>query len=184
MPLTIPVLYGTIREKRNSEPAAKLIHTELVKRGVASAYVTPEEIHTGASIEKTYPAIWKTVMSKADALIVVAPEYNHGYPGPLKEVLDSLYEEYNYKPIGIVGAGGMLGGGRMVEQLRLVAIELKMIPIREAIYFPMVWDAFHADGTPKDQGVYTRLETFFNELFWLADVLKEGRAKSGIPGAK
>ncbi len=177
MPLTIPVLYGTIRDGRKSEPVAKLVHAELVKRGVASAYVTPEEIHTGASVERTHPASWKTIMSKADALIVVSPEYNHGYPGPLKEMLDSLYEEYHYKPIGIAGAGGLLGGGRMIEQLRQVAIELKMVPNREALYFPMVWDAFNEDGTPKDQGVYKRLDPFFNELFWLAEVLKEGREK-------
>ena len=79
-------------------------------------------------------------MLAADGLIVVSPEYNHGYPGPLKEVLDSLYEEYEHKPIGICGAGGGLGGSRAVEQLRLVAIELKLVPIREALYFPMVWD--------------------------------------------
>jgi len=177
MSLTIPVLYGSIREGRKSEPAATFIHAELLKRGVISAYVTPQEIHTGGSIEQTHPASWKMVMAQADALVVVSPEYNHGYPGPLKETLDSLYEEYNYKPIGIVGAGGWLGGGRMVEQLRQVAIELKMVPIREAVYFPAVWDAFNPDGTPKDQSVHKRLETFFKELFWYAEVLKEGREK-------
>lgn len=142
----------------------------------------PEKFRSVKSIEKTYPAEWKKIMADADALVIVAPEYNHGYPGPLKEMLDSLYEEYNYKPVGICGASGFLGGGRMVEQLRQVVIELKMAPIREAVYIPMVWDAFNTDGTPKDPNVVTRMEPFFKELFWWAEVLKEGRKKHPIPG--
>lgn len=176
MPLNIPVLYGSIREDRKSEPAARLVHAELLKHGVESAYVTPAEIHLGTSIERRHPETWKQLMLQADALVIVAPEYNHGYPGPLKEVLDSLYEEYAHKPVGICGAGGWLGGGRMVEQLRQVVIELKMVPIREALYFPAVWDAFNADGSPKDPTMIQRFEPFFKELFWYAEVLKEGRA--------
>ena len=175
MNLKIPVLYGTMREARKSEPAAKLIHAELVKRGVESAYVTPEKFRSLKSIEKGYPEEWKKIMAEADALVIVSPEYNHGYPGPLKEMLDSLYEEYAYKPVGICGASGFLGGGRMVEQLRQVVIELKMVQIREAIYIPMVWDAFNPDGTPKDPNMTVRMDAFFKELFWYAQVLKEGR---------
>lgn len=180
MGFKIPVLYGSIREGRKSEPAARYIHAEALKRGLISDYVTPKEIHTGHSVEQAHPEKWKSIMSAADALIIVSPEYNHGYPGPLKETLDSLYEEYNYKPVGIVGAGGWLGGGRMVEQLRQVVIELKMVPIREAIYFPAVWDAFTPDGAPKDQGLSQRIELFFKELLWYTQVLKEGREKYPI----
>lgn len=179
MPLNIPLLYGSIREGRKSEPAAKFVHAELIKRGVTSPYVTPQSLHHEGSIEKTHPDAWKKIMLAADGLVVVSPEYNHGYPGPLKETLDSLYEEYQYKPVGICGAGGGLGGGRMVEQLRLVAIELKMVPIREALYFPMVWSLFNEDGTIKDAAVYApRLDAFFKELFWYAQVLKDGRKKT------
>lgn len=183
MDLKIPVLYGSMRDGRKSEPAAKLIHAELVKRGVESAYVTPEKYRSMKSLEKAAPAEWKKIMSGADALVIVSPEYNHGYPGPLKEMLDSLYEEFNFKPVGICGASGFLGGGRMVEQLRQVVIELKMVPIREAVYIPMVWDAFNADGSPKDPGVNQRMEPFFKELFWYAQVLKEGRANHPLPKA-
>ncbi len=182
MPLNIPVLYGSIRDGRKSEPAGKFVHAELLKYGVESPYVTPQEVHRAGSIEKTYPATWKKIMQSADALIIVSPEYNHGYPGALKEMLDSLYEEYNYKPVGICGAAGGLGGGRMVEQLRQVAIELKLTPIREALYFPMVWSMFNVDGSIKDPSPYVpRLEGFFKELFWYAETLKEGREKRPWP---
>jgi len=181
MALKIPLLYGSMRDGRKSEAAAKLIHAELVKRGVESAYVSPEKYRSLKSMEKGYPAEWKKIMSEADGLCIVSPEYNHGYPGPLKEMLDSLYEEYHYKPVGICGAAGFLGGGRMVEQLREVVVELKMVPIREAIYIPMVWDAFNPDGTPKDPAMTSRWDAFFQELMWWAQVCKEGRENHPWP---
>jgi NAD(P)H-dependent FMN reductase len=177
MSLKIPVLYGTIRDGRKSEAVAKFVHAELVKRGIESAYVTPENYH-GKSIEKKFPEPWKSIMAEADGLVIVSPEYNHGYPGPLKEMLDSLYDEYKHKPVGIIGAAGFLGGGRMVEQLRQVVIELHMVPIREAGYFPMIWDLVDETGELKNPDQYLpRLEPFFKELFWYAEVLKEGKEK-------
>lgn len=176
--MKIPVLYGSVREGRKSEAVAKFIHAELSKTGVESEYVTPEKYQDMEPLERKHPEPWKSIMEQADGLIIVSPEYNHGYPGSLKEMLDSLYEEYAHKPVGIVGAAGFLGGGRMVEQLRQVVIELKMVPIREAGYFPMVWELQDEKGELKNPEQYLpRLEPFFKELFWYAEVLKEGREK-------
>lgn len=69
----------------------------------------------------------------------------------------------------------MLGGGRMVEQLWLVAIELQMMPIRSAIYFPNVWDVFDEQGNPKDASYVGRVKTFLDELAWYAHTLKTAR---------
>lgn len=182
MALNIPLLYGSIRDGRKSEAAAKFIHAELLKLGVESPYVTPEMYHKGHSLERAAPEPWKTIMEKADALLIVSPEYNHGYPGPLKEMLDSLYVEYHRKPVGICGAAGFLGGGRMVEQLRQVVIELHMVPIREALYFPAVWEMFDENGVIKDAETQNpRLAEFFKELMWYAEVLKEGRTNHPYP---
>jgi len=63
----------------------------------------------------------------------------------------------------------------MVEQLRLVAIELQMVPIRSAIYFPSVWEAFDEQGTPKDASYPDRIKTFLDELVWYAKALKAAR---------
>ncbi len=175
--MKIPVLYGTFREGRKSEAVAKFIHAELLKRGIESEFIAPENYH-GKQLEQKHPEPWKTVMAEADGLVIVSPEYNHGYPGALKEMLDSLYEEYNFKPVGIVGAAGFVGGSRMVEQLRQVVVELKMVPIREALYFPMVWELNDEKGELKEPEKYLpRLEPFFKELFWYAETLKEGREK-------
>jgi len=55
-----------------------------------------------------------------DAFVVVTPEYNHGYPGPLKTAIDSVGREWHAKPVGFVCYGGLSGGLRAVEQLRIV----------------------------------------------------------------
>ncbi len=176
--MKIPVLYGSIREGRKSEAVAKFIHAELLKRGIESEYVAPEQYKEMEPLEHKHPEPWKTIMEQADGLIIVTPEYNHGYPGAVKEMIDALTTEFAHKPVGIIGAGGFSGGMRVVEQLRQVVIEQKMVPIREAGYFPMIWELLDEKGELKNPDQYIpRLEPFFKELFWYAEVLKEGREK-------
>jgi NAD(P)H-dependent FMN reductase len=68
----------------------------------------------------------------ADGFIVIANEYNHGYSAALKNVLDHYFIEFSHKPIAFVGYGNV-GGSRSIEQLRLVAIELDMVPIKFSV---------------------------------------------------
>jgi NAD(P)H-dependent FMN reductase len=115
-------------------------------------------------------------MKKADGLVIVTPEYNHGYPGPLKEMLDALYDEYAKKPVAVCGvSSGGLGGARVVEQIRQVAITLKLVPISEAVYFSNCRELFNEDGSIKDPSYDERCTKMFEELFWYARVLKDGR---------
>ena len=115
-------------------------------------------------------------MRRADGVVIVSPEYNHGYPGELKLLLDTAYEEYNRKPLGICGVSSRgIGGARMVEQLRLVAIELQMVPIRNAVYFSNVKSLFNADGSTADSSYGERIKKMMEELLWYAEVLKAAR---------
>jgi NAD(P)H-dependent FMN reductase len=79
---------------------------------------------------------WAAKISPADAFIVVAPEYNHGNSAVLKNAFDPLYPEWVRKPIGFVSYGNA-GGARAVEQLRMVAVELQMWPIKNALHLPL-----------------------------------------------
>jgi NAD(P)H-dependent FMN reductase len=118
-------------------------------------------------------------ISKADALIVVSPEYNHGYPGELKMMLDLLYQQYFNKPVGICGVSrGPLGGARMVEKLRLVFVELHMVNIREALYFPFVQDLCDEKGAIKDNLFNARAKALFDELIWYTKALSPAREAS------
>ncbi len=80
-------------------------------------------------------AAWSAKIASADGFVLVAPEYNHGYTAVLKNALDWLYREWNQKPVAFVSYGGV-GGARAVEQLRQVAVELKMAPTRTAVHVP------------------------------------------------
>jgi NAD(P)H-dependent FMN reductase len=71
----------------------------------------------------------------ADAFVIVTPEYNHGYPGPLKTAIDSVDREWQAKPVGFVCCGGLSGGLRAVEQLRIVFAELHTVTIRDTVSF-------------------------------------------------
>src|ERR1700722_20096348 len=87
------------------------------------------------------PTQWRRAgaprLAALDGLIVVTPEYNHGYAGVLKNAFDHAYAEFSRKPIGFVGYGGV-GAARAIEQLRLVAIELQMAPVRNAVHIGAV----------------------------------------------
>jgi len=61
------------------------------------------------------------------AFVVVTPEYNHGYPAPLKSLIDSVGREWQAKPVAFVSYGGVSGGLRAVEQLRQVFAKLHMV---------------------------------------------------------
>lgn len=179
--LFIPILLGTAREGRQSEKAAKFVFEEARKYGQFETELLDVRDFVGVAkikaMEEAKAKQWSEIMKRADGLIVVAPEYNHGYPGELKLMLDQLYEEFNHKPMGICGvSAGPLGGARMLEQLRLVAVELQMVPARNAVYFSTVQNLFDEKGAMQDLSYVQKLATMFDEVVWYAKALKNARA--------
>ena len=105
-PLFVPVILGTPRRGRLSEHAARLVCGELAARpGVETELidVAALAIPVHDAGEAVKDASFSERMSRADAIVVVAPEYNHGYPGLLKHVLDTNLSEYVHKAAGVVG---------------------------------------------------------------------------------
>jgi len=74
-----------------------------------------------------------------------------------------------------------VAGARSVEQLRQVAVELQMAPIRNAVHIPGVWDAFDTSGQPKDASLNDRAGKFLDQLVWWGEALKTARGKQMIP---
>ncbi len=72
-------------------------------------------------------------LDRADGYIVLTAEYNHGYPAVLKNAMDWTFVEWRRKPISFVGWGNV-GGVRAIEQLRQVAVEFEMAPLRHAVH--------------------------------------------------
>ncbi len=77
---------------------------------------------------------WKRVIDGLDAVVVVTPQYNGGYPAPLKNAIDTLYAEWKDKPILLVSYG-FHGGGYAADQLATVfgVVKANLLPVRVAI---------------------------------------------------
>ena len=73
-------------------------------------------------------------LAEADAFLFVVPEYNHSFPGELKTVINRFKDERAKKAVGFVSYGGLAGGLRAVEQLRLVFIELSAAPATPSVF--------------------------------------------------
>jgi NAD(P)H-dependent FMN reductase len=86
------------------------------------------------------------MVDAADAIVLVTPEYNHGYAAPLKNAIDYLLHEWMYKPVGLVSYGGVSGGMRAVQMLKPTLSAMKMIPLTEAVPIPMVSGHFNEQG--------------------------------------
>jgi len=121
-------------------------------------------------------AAWARKIEAADAFIILAPEYNHSFTAVLKNALDHAYSEWNNKPVGFVGYGGV-AGARAVEQLRLVAIELQLAPIRNAVHIPVqVYSAVRGGGSFADFDYMVKgVGDLFSQLSWWSRALKSAR---------
>jgi NAD(P)H-dependent FMN reductase len=89
---------------------------------------------------------WSATVDAADAIVLVTPEYNHGYAAPLKNAIDYLMHEWMYKPVGLVSYGGVSGGMRAVQMLKPTLSALKMIPLPEAVPIANVSGHFTEQG--------------------------------------
>lgn len=173
----IPIISGTAREGNNTQKVARFVLEKVKEFGLETQLLDVKDFpETATGKESKALDEVGEKLRKAEGFLIVSPEYNHGYPGELKLFLDYFYEEFNRKPIGFCGTGGTLGGGRMVEQMRLVAIELQMVPIRNAVYFMQVKTLFDEQGNLKDPSLYKKgIENMLEELVWYAKALKTAR---------
>jgi NAD(P)H-dependent FMN reductase len=164
----IPIILGTAREGRQSEKAANFLLEQTRNADFESEIIDVRDFRIPATNNtEEIPEAKKleAKITKTDAIIIVSPEYNHGYPGELKMMLDMLFKQFFNKPLGICGvSSGGLGGARMVEQMRQVAIAFHMLPINGALYFSNVQDLFDDEGKIKDEAYIKRAQRFFEEL--------------------
>ena len=178
-PLYIPVILGTVRKGRMSDPAARLMTAELAKRpNVETELIDLAHmpLPTNDAGEGIKDPEFASKMVRSDALVIVSPEYNHGYSGLLKHVLDSCLKEYIHKAVGIAGvSAGSFGGARGVQDLLPVLRELGLVTIFWDVNFANVHKTFGSDGTLNNQAMLPRIDLFLKELIWMAKTLRHGR---------
>jgi NAD(P)H-dependent FMN reductase len=179
-PLFIPVILGTPRQGRQSEYVAKFIAEQLAERNDLETELIDIRnlaIATNDAGEALKDPQFSAMMTRADGLIIVAPEYNHGYPGLLKHVLDTCLKEYIHKAVGLCGvSAGPFGGTRMIQNLLPVMRELGLTTIFYDLNFSNVRTLFDESGRLVDKPTYVRrMERFVEELIWMSTVLRYGR---------
>ena len=189
--MKILIIMGSTRQNRFSEKPANWIFEEAKKRKDLYVelvdlrnYPLPffDEVISPSMIKESYSnenvkKLTKKV-GEADGFIIISPEYNHGYPAVLKNMLDYIYKEWNNKAVGFVSYGSV-GGARVVEQLRQVAIELQMAPIRQSVHIPTqlfidILMGKNNDPNPFDN-LKSQADSFLDQLIWWTKALKVAR---------
>jgi NAD(P)H-dependent FMN reductase len=186
----IGIIIGSTRQGRFGDKPAKWIHGlaeqrsdlrfELIDlRDHALPFFDEPASPAWAPVQNEAARQWGAKLATLDGLIVVTPEYNHGPSAVLKNALDYAYKEFVRKPVAFVGYGGV-GAARAVEQLRLVAAELQMAPVRGAVHVGMIeflgiWQQGKTfDDFPHLGQAATAM---LDDLSWWTHALKAAREK-------
>ena len=108
---------------------------------------------------------WSAKISEADAFVIVLAEYNYGFPAPIKNAIDYLFNEWAYKPVGIVSYGGVSGGLRSAQMLKQVLTTLHMMPLNQGVTLPFFTKYLNSDGIFNGDDSHTAAAlTMFTEL--------------------
>jgi NAD(P)H-dependent FMN reductase len=193
--LRIGVVIGSTRQERRGEAIAGWF-MELA-RARPELEVVPLDLREFAlplydaakppRVSESYPLEvqnrWIAALAGLDGFVFVTPEYNHGYPAALKNALDYAFTPWLGRPVGFVSYGGISGGTRAVQQLRQVAIELQMAPLRDEVNIALPLRPLDERGRPNDPLFTQRANTLLDSLTWWGAALAEARARSPMPGA-
>ena len=178
-PLFIPVILGTARQGRQSEHVARFVLQRTKRRaGVETELIDVRTLamRLDDAGEQMKDLAFSATVERCDGLILVTPEYNHGYPRLLKHALDMNLKEYIHKAVGICGvSAGPFGGARVIENLAPVMRELGLVIIFEDVNFGAVQTLFDEQGQLRNQEYTGRVDKFLNELIWMSRVLRHGR---------
>lgn len=180
--LFIPIILGTVRQGRMSEPVANFVYNQVEKwEGVCTQLIDIRTLPIpmdDAGPNAKIPEL-SDIFQRADGYIIVTPEYNHTYPGMLKHVLDLNYEEYRNKAVGLCGvSAGSFGGMRAVEALLPTLKAFGLATIVADLNVSNVNELVDDSGklTPQAQDTYIkRFDRFMKQLVWMAKTLQYGR---------
>ena len=188
MAINVALMIGSVRQGRNTPRLARLLEHLLAEDGRASVDVIdlrelglPVLEERARNLEDPPTALVDLCarLAAADALVVVTPEYNKGYPAALKNAIDSLGQELRRKPVAIAAHSvGAFGGQVVLQQLRPVFSNLGAVPIPAILTLPHIAQAIDDDGTPADEQTRDRAVRFLEELLWYGEALRRQRELS------
>lgn len=178
--MNITIVLGTARADNQSQHVARAVHqTFEAHEDVSATYVdvkdhvrkamTAPDWGTGGLDEEL--ASWKEIADKSDGFVFVLPEYNRGYPGEWKLLMDATSEPFKGKPVAVVGvSSGIFGGSRVAEHVKIVLVELGLLVMKTVLFVGKVKDKFDESGQLTDTEEKERMETFVEKF--IGDVKK------------
>ncbi|MFT3700965.1 MAG: NAD(P)H-dependent oxidoreductase [Agriterribacter sp.] len=185
----IKVLTASTRHGHKG-PAISQWILELLKsvEGIAVEHLDLKEINLPFMDEPHHPRLrkythdhtkkWSATIDSADAFIIVLPEYNFGFPATIKNAIDYLFEEWAYKPVGIVAYGGLSAGTRATQMLKQVVTALKMMPLAESVNIPFFTKFINEDEKfVSDDHLNSSANAMIRELIRWSDAMKHLRKK-------
>ena len=176
--IKVGVVYGSTRQGRFCDTVARWSAERIAENpGFIVEVIDPAALGREEDIGSM-----KQRMELCEAFVMDTPEYKHGYPAPLKSLIDSVGTEWYAKPVAFVSYGGVSGGLRAVEQLRLVFAELHAVTIRDSVSFAGAWEQFDGSGKLLSPGRAERsMEAMLARLQWWAVALNNARVATPYP---
>jgi NAD(P)H-dependent FMN reductase len=171
-----PALSSWILEEAKKHAEFKIEHLDLAE--INLPFLDEPNHPRMQKYEKDHTKNWSARITEADAFIFVIPEYNFGYPATIKNALDFLYNEWNYKPVAFVSYGGISGGTRSVQALKQVVTAVKMMPVVEAVNVPFFTKHINDQGIfVADEPIQKSAESMIADLLKWTVALKPMRNK-------
>jgi len=181
----LQIIVGSTRQGRRSRPVADWAYQFAAARTDLSVemidlkdwnlpmFDLPKPPALG-NYEDSLQQRWAAKIAEGDAYLFVSPEYNHGYTAVLKNALDYLFAEWARKPASFISYGGA-HGARGIEQLRLVLIELRVAPLRDALHIVNIVQKFSDGRFEGDERDVRQLNHILDDIVWWGEALKAAR---------
>lgn len=179
----LKIISGTDRPHSNSLRIAKYLEKRYREFGLDPDIIDLQDFPTASVQGGTYRDRPEQIITfikpilEADALTIVVPEYNGGYPGILKLCIDYLPfpESLNKKPVSFIGeATGAFGAMRAVEQLQQVVGYRNAHVYPERVFIPRVHKNFDDENGITDEFQQKLLESQIENFIGFVEDLKVG----------
>lgn len=176
----IAIISPSVRKGRNSHRIALYVNKLITETGLAEAeiidlarYEFPvfnERLkYQDSPGDNTLEFAGK--IRSSDGVVIIAPEYNGGYPASLKNAIDLLTDEWRKKPVAFVTVSdGHFAGTQVITSLQFVFWKLGALTVPASLRFPDIVNTFDENGVPADKtSADKRTKAFIRELFWMIE---------------
>jgi NAD(P)H-dependent FMN reductase len=182
--LKLVIISGSTREERRSHAVAQTLYEKLKGREKVQVEMLDVKAYNFPLLDYTFRSHpnpseglkdFHEKLKAADGMLLVSPEYNNSFSGPLKNTMDYFYPEYEKMACGLVTvSAGKMGGINAAKHLQHYALTLKSILLPKILTTPQV-DSLYDGDELKDQEYGQKMDTFIDEFVRFAQAIAQYR---------